>query len=104
MRLLGPYPSATLLVLFGIGGLIAYVVARGRRMGSRDLIFFGVMALVTDWLVFAIYGMLQPNGPGNLIVLIGLVFAVPIAAFSTLGVVVVALRVAHIAATGGKDA
>jgi hypothetical protein len=103
-RLIREYPSAALLVLMGIGLLIAYLVARGRRLGLGDLLLFAVMAAFFDWLVFAIHGMWEQNSPFNLIVLVGLLFAVPVAAFFTLGVVLVALRIVQIALTGGSDA
>jgi hypothetical protein len=103
VRLLSQYPSAALLALIGIVLLIGYLGARGRKLGRGDLLFFAIMAIVFDGLVFAMYGMWVPNSPGNLIVFVGLILALPIAAFSTLGVVLVAFRVLHIELTGGKD-
>jgi hypothetical protein len=103
IRLIRQYPSATLLVVVGIGFLVAYLIARGRKLGLGDLLFFAIMAAFFDWLVFAIHGMWRPNSPGNLIVFFGLVVAVPLGAFSTVGVGMVALRLGHIALTGGRD-
>ena len=93
-------------VVIGVGLLIAYLAMRGRRLGTIDLVGFVVMAAVFDWLTFAGLAMVRSRSGdwGNLIVFFALVIIVPLAAFFTLGVVAIVLRLAHIALTGGRDA
>jgi hypothetical protein len=102
-RLFREYPSVMLLAVLGIVALIAYLAVRGRRLGALDLFVFALLALSFDGLVVAIYAMWEQNSPLNLFVLIALLFAVPVAAFFTLGTALVALRLVHIGLTGGRE-
>ena len=102
-QLLREYPSAAMLALLGVIVLAAYLVARGRRLGPMDLLAFAVMAAVSGFLAVVVHGMWEPGSPFNLFVLVGLIFIVPVAVFSMLGLGLVAIRVLHIALTGGRE-
>ena len=98
--------NVVVYVVIGVGLLIAYLAMRGRRLGILDLVGFLVMAVFFDWVVFASVQMWrhEHGNPGILIVVLSLALTVPLAAFFTLGVAAVALRLMHIAITGGRDA
>jgi hypothetical protein len=102
LRLFREAPGLFPIVVVGLVALIAYLVARGRRLGPRDLIGFIVMAAIFDGLAILVHGMWRQNDPFNLFVMAALLFIVPVGAFATLGSVVIAVRIAHIGLTGGK--
>jgi hypothetical protein len=103
-RISSQWQSVGWIALVGVVFLIAYLMARGRRLGLGDLLGFVVMAVAFDFLAFAAHGMWNKNDPGSLIVVFALVFLVPVGAFFTLGVGMIALRLLHIGVTGGRNA